>query len=57
MGLKSDVLDLVVVGNIEKKYLFEIIQKVESKLHIKVKYIAYGNSEFSQELLGVDQDY
>jgi hypothetical protein len=57
-GLKSDVVDLVFVGNIDKNYLFELVQKVETKLQKKVKYIAYNNSEFSPEVLGADhQDY
>jgi DNA-binding transcriptional ArsR family regulator len=57
-GLKSDVVDLVFVGNIDKNYLFELVQKVETKLQKKVKYIAYNNSEFSPEVVGADhQDY
>lgn len=55
-GLKSDVIDLVFVGNIDKSYLFTLVQKVENKLQKKVKYIAYSNSEFSRESLGADQD-
>ena len=57
-GLKSDVIDLVFVGNVDKTYLFELVQKVENKLQKKVKYISYSTAEFTPEVLGDDQqDY
>jgi len=48
-GLASEVIDLVFVGDIDKTYLFELIQKVEIKLNKKVKYVCYMPSEFSEE--------
>lgn len=49
-GLKSDVIDIVLVGDIDKVYLFELIGKVEDKLFKKVKYVAYKNIEFSADI-------
>jgi DNA-binding transcriptional ArsR family regulator len=48
-GLSSEVIDLVFVGEIEKKYLFDLVQKVEQKLNKKIKYVCYSSSEFSVE--------
>lgn len=57
-GLASEIIDLVFVGDIDKNYLFEIVQKAEQKLGKKIKYICYSNSEFSSEALSQHQsDY
>tara|TARA_B110000093_G_scaffold80134_1_gene86964 strand:- start:2925 stop:3455 length:531 start_codon:yes stop_codon:yes gene_type:complete len=48
-GLSSEVIDLVFVGEIEKIYLFDLVQKVEQKLNKKIKYVCYSSSEFSDE--------
>ena len=36
-GLSSEVIDLVFVGEIDKIYLFDLVQKVEQKLNKKIK--------------------
>jgi predicted transcriptional regulator len=57
-GLASEIIDLVFVGDIDKTYLFELVQKAELKLGKKVKYICYLPSEFSAEELSKHQtDY
>lgn len=48
-GLNSEVIDLVFVGNIDKSYLFDLIQKVETLISKKIKYVSYFSSEFSAE--------
>ena len=48
-GLSSEVIDLVFVGEIDKIYLFDLVQKVEQKLNKKIKYVCYSSSEFSDE--------
>ncbi|HAV24679.1 MAG TPA: transcriptional regulator [Bacteroidetes bacterium] len=48
-GLSSEVIDLVFVGEIDKIYLFDLVQKVEQKLSKKIKYVCYSSSEFSDE--------
>lgn len=47
-GLSSDIVDLVFVGDIDKDYLFEIVQKAELKLGKKIKYICYSSEEFTR---------
>ena len=48
-GLSSEVIDLVFVGDIDKAYLFDLIQKVETLISKKIKYVSYSSSEFSEE--------
>jgi predicted nucleotidyltransferase len=48
-GLASEVIDLIFVGNIDKKYLFELTQLVETKLGKKIKYVTYSAGEMTQE--------
>lgn len=50
-GLSTDIIDLVLVGNIDKNYLFRLIEKVENTLKKKVKYSTYSLSEFDEKLL------
>jgi hypothetical protein len=44
-GLNSEVVDLVFIGNIDKQYLFSLIEKVESIIDKKIKYILYTSDE------------
>ena len=48
-GLNSDVIDLVFVGDIDKNYLFDLIQKVETMLSKKIKYVSYSSSEITDD--------
>jgi hypothetical protein len=48
-GLDGDIIDLVFVGNIDKVYLAELIEKAEARIHRRIRYIAYQPSEFSLE--------
>ena len=48
-GLDNDVIDLVLVGDINKPYLVELIGKAEKKLNKKIKFIVYSESEFTLE--------
>ena len=48
-GLSSEIVDLVFVGEIDKIYLFDLVQKVEQKLNKKIKYVCYSSSEFSDD--------
>lgn len=45
-GLDSDIIDLVLVGDINKVYLAELIVKAEKKINKKIKFIVYKESEF-----------
>ncbi len=46
-GLDTDIIDLVLVGDINKVYLAELIAKAEKKLNKKIKFIVYSEQEFS----------
>jgi hypothetical protein len=45
-GLDSDIVDLVLVGDINKVYLAELIVKAEKKINKKIKFIVYTENEF-----------
>lgn len=48
-GRDSEVIDLVLVGDINKPYLVELIGKAEKKINKKIKFISYLPSEFDLE--------
>jgi hypothetical protein len=48
-GLDGDIIDLVFVGNIDKIYLAELIEKAEARIHRRIRYIAYQPSDFRLE--------
>lgn len=48
-GIDGNIIDLVFVGDIDKIYLAELIEKAEAKMHRRIRYIAYQPSEFSME--------
>lgn len=45
-GLESDIIELVFVGDINKPYLVELIDKAEKKLNKKITFICYQPTEF-----------
>jgi predicted nucleotidyltransferase len=44
-GMDDGVIDLVLVGDINKAYLIELIEKVEKLIPRKVRYIVYSDRE------------
>lgn len=44
-GINSDVIDITIIGNIDKTYLVELIDKVEKELDKKIKYLIYSPEE------------
>jgi hypothetical protein len=53
-GLSSDVIDLVFVGDIDKNYLFNVVQKVEANLNKKIRFVSYLDSEYTEEKFSKD---
>lgn len=47
-GLDSQIIDLLFVGDIDKSYLIQLIDKVEKLIKRKIRYVQYGASEFEQ---------
>jgi predicted nucleotidyltransferase len=53
-GLDTKVIDIILVGDINKEYLLTLIGKVEPMIGKKIKYILYQPEEFTtheQEIL------
>lgn len=44
-GLNSPIIDLVFVGNPDRTYLLNLIEKAEKLINRKVKYLVYSPSE------------
>lgn len=49
-GSDRGIIDLIFVGNIDKLYLINLIEKTEVLVHRKIRYVIYNNDEFK----GVD---
>jgi hypothetical protein len=45
-GIDSDIIDLIFVGNINKVYLLDLIEKVERLINRKIRYVHYTADEF-----------
>ena len=45
-GLNSPVIDLVLVGNIDKAFLLSLIEKAEELIQRKIRYVTYKEIEF-----------
>ena len=45
-GQDSDIIDLILVGEINKTFLIELIEKAEKKIHKKIRYVHYRSEEF-----------
>jgi DNA-binding transcriptional ArsR family regulator len=44
-GLNSEIIDLLFIGNIDKSYLIELIEKAEELISKKIRYITYSREE------------
>lgn len=49
-GVDSQVIDLVFIGNIDKKYLIQLIDKVEELIKRRIRYLIYDDAAFEQML-------
>ncbi len=45
LGLDDKTIDLVFVGDINKTYLTELVEKVEKHIHRRIRYIVYSEVE------------
>lgn len=50
-GLDSPIIDLIIIGNIDKEYLIRLIERVEPVIKRKVRYLIYRKEEFTDSLL------
>jgi hypothetical protein len=44
-GMDSNIIDLIFIGNIDKSYLIELIEKTEKLVKRKIRYIIYNDEE------------
>lgn len=44
-GLDSDIIDIIIFGDVNKTYLINLIEKVEKMINRKVRYIIYASDE------------
>ncbi|MDF1694583.1 MAG: ArsR family transcriptional regulator [Saprospiraceae bacterium] len=44
-GLDSQIIDLVFIGDVNKQYLIQLIEKTEKLIHRKIRYIVYKEEE------------
>ncbi len=51
-GMDSQIIDLVFVGNIDRNYLIQLIEKAEALVKRKIRYLIYDQQEF--EALDMD---
>ena len=47
-GMDSGIIDLVLVGEVDKAYLQNLIDKVEHMLHRKIRYLALSDEELEK---------
>jgi len=45
LGKNSNIIDLLIVGNIDKNYLIQLIEKTEKLITRKIRYINYTKQE------------
>ncbi len=50
-GLDSPIIDLIIIGNIDKEYLIRLIERVEPIIKRKVRYLIYRSEEFTETVM------
>lgn len=52
-GLNSEIIDLVFVGEVNKSFLLELIEKAEPLIQRKIRFVCYEPAEFTAEKLAL----
>lgn len=47
-GIDSGIIDLVFLGDVDKTYLIELVEKVEEVINRKIRYLVYRNTDESK---------
>jgi len=47
-GKDSDLIDLILVGEVDQPYLLQLIEKAENLIHRKIRYLIYSEDEFEK---------
>lgn len=54
-GRDSSIIDLIIVGDINKGLLLHLIEKVEQRIQKRIRYLHYDNDGFEQAAHEVDK--
>jgi hypothetical protein len=46
-GIDGPMIDLLIVGNVDKAYLVDLIDKVEPLIHRRIRYVVFSANEFT----------
>lgn len=52
-GKDTGIIDLTLVGKIDKVYMINLIEKAENIIHRKIRYIIFNEDEYDQYLKSV----
>jgi hypothetical protein len=55
-GMDSQIIDLVFVGDIDKNYLLNLVEKAEAVVRRKIRYLIYSQPEFENGRLNNELD-
>jgi hypothetical protein len=50
-GMDSPIIDLILVGDIDKNYLINLTEKAEKLINKKIRFIIYSYKEFELDRL------
>jgi predicted transcriptional regulator len=50
-GMDSPIIDIILIGELEINYLSGLIEKVESMISKRIRYIHYTSEQWSEEIL------
>ncbi len=51
MGKNNPFIDLIIVGNVDRDYLYRLIEKAESLVDKKIRVALYQPLEFTEKML------
>jgi len=52
-GVDSPIVDLIILGDIDREYLSTLVSKAEVVIKRKIRYVIFSNSEYGQYALTV----
>lgn len=56
-GIDSPIIDLIFIGNIDRNYLMDLVDRAEDLINRKIRYIIYGPEEFEAlEIAGLSEE-
>ena len=47
-GIDSQIIDLIFIGDVDTKYLIQLVEKVERLINRKIRYLIYQESEIEK---------